>query len=139
MHGLGHVWFEFLTCPCSKGVSVSAFSLACPEEQSFHKWSQTLLQGNIPAETKGWESHRRARGRAPQIEGMHEKAPSCERPSAFAKQKEASLLRTWEITKDEVREAKRGQAMPASLNHGCEFEFHSKSNEKSFKVRSIGK
>lgn len=38
MHGLWHAWFEFLTCPCAKG----AFSLACPEEQSFkhHKWSR---------------------------------------------------------------------------------------------------
>lgn len=110
MHGLGHAWSELLTCPCAKGVSVSAFSLACREEQSFKYpvWSQTLLQGNISAETKGWESHRRARGRAPQIEGIHEKAPSCERPSAFAKQKETSLFRTWQIKEDEIREAKRG-------------------------------
>lgn len=31
MHGLGAAWFEL--CPCVKGVSVSAFLLACPEEQ----------------------------------------------------------------------------------------------------------
>lgn len=43
---------ELPTCACAKGVSVSAFLLAFPEEQRLklstvkhRKWSQTLLQG----------------------------------------------------------------------------------------------
>ena len=133
------VWTSHLPL-CQR--SRSAFLLACPEEQSLklcmvkhHKWNQTLLQGNISAETKGWESHRKKwRKRTPDRESEW-KSPKLGKALHIWK-KEASVLRTWQIKEDTVREAKKSQIMQALLSLGHGFLFDRKGNEKSSKDTS---